>query len=446
MERDRLSYNALLARLADAAELVRSLSASEGNGGIPHSMGPQRLAEAGKALHDVQRTLRELQTERTHKPDFSSETPQAKPAGPDLVAEVLPYGVEWAFAVLDSIQDAVILTDAAGKIIFMNQCAQDLTAWPLAEARGKDLDAILHFVNEAARTAIERTAAKLLRAGTSSRTRALFVKDDSAEVPLEYYGRAIHTRDSQIAGLVLVLCDISQQQLMEQALRNSERLIITGRLAATVAHEIRNPLEAIGNLLYLIAQGTKGEQTQDYVSLASQELERVAQIARHFLTFQRESAHPVPIRMEEIIDNVLALYARKISSAGITIEKEILFDGSLLAHPGEMRQVVANLVGNSIDAVPRGHSRIQIRVYSSHHWRSGRAGMRFVLADNGPGIPAEIRDKVFEPFFTTKGERGTGLGLWISRGIINKYEGAIRLRSSTRPGRSGTCFSVFLPI
>jgi signal transduction histidine kinase len=327
----------------------------------------------------------------------------------------------------------------------MNQCAQDLTAWSLAEARKKDLDAILHVVNEATHAAIEVPVSRLLRTGIGFRTRVLFIKDDGAEVPLEYYGRAIRTRESQIAGLMFVFCDVSQRRLMEQALRNNERLTITGRLAATVAHEIHNPLDAITNLLYLIAQGTQEAQTQDYVSLASQELERVVQITRQFLTFQRESVHPVPVRIEEIIDNVLALYARKISYAGITIEKKVLFDGSLLAHPGEMRQVVANLVGNSIDAVQHRHGRIQIRVYFSRQWRSGRTGLRLVIADNGPGIATGIQNKIFEAFFTTKGERGTGLGLWISREIIDKYEGTIRLRSSTRLDRSGTCFSVFLP-
>ena len=153
----------------------------------------------------------------------------------------------------------------------------------------------------------------------------------------------------------------------------------------------------------------------------------------------------MPIKIGEVLDSVIALYERKIESAGIQVEKQVEFEGEFIGLPGEMRQVVANLVGNAIEAIGR-NGKIRLHAYASTNWRRGRRGLRVAVADNGPGIPAEIRGKIFDPFFTTKGEGGTGLGLWITSDIITKYEGTMRLRSSTRPGCSGTCFSIFFPL
>jgi two-component system CheB/CheR fusion protein len=168
-------------------------------------------------------------------------------------------------------------------------------------------------------------------------------------------------------------------------------------------------------------------------------------MTRHMLSFQREATKPGPIKIGEVLDNVIALYERKIESAGIQVQKEVEFEGGVLGLPGEMRQVFANLIGNAIEAIGK-NGKIRLHAYLSADWRRGRRGLRVTVADNGPGIPAEIRGKIFEPFFTTKGEAGTGLGLWITSGIVEKNDGALRLRSVTRAGRTGTCFSVFFPV
>jgi signal transduction histidine kinase len=142
---------------------------------------------------------------------------------------------------------------------------------------------------------------------------------------------------------------------------------------------------------------------------------------------------------------VIALYDKKIRSAGINLKQQIEFDGQILALPGELRQAFANLVGNAIEAMGSRHGTITLRAYASRDWRDDRPGLRVVVADDGPGIPASVRTSIFEPFFTTKGEGGTGLGLWITSDILRKYDGIIRLRTSTQSQRSGTCFSVFFP-
>ena len=348
---------------------------------------------------------------------------------------------------LRSIGDAVISTCAQGKIIFMNEVAQNLTGWPLPEAEGKDLSVVFNIVQENTRVKPENPVSRVIRLGkvVGLANHTTLIRRDGAEIPIEDSGAPIRNREGQIEGVVLVFHDVSEQRKVEKVLRDSERLATTGRLAATLAHEIHNPLEAVVNLLFLIDSGTQEEATRHFASMASQELERVAQMTQQMLTFHRESATPVPVQIKEILDNVLALYERKIKSAGVQVETKISFEDAILAQPGEMRQVCANLVGNAIEVVASDHGKIALRAYAARDWRSGRSGLRVVVADNGHGIPAEIREKIFDPFFTTKGESGTGLGLWITAGIVNKYGGTLRLRSTTRAGRSGTCFSLFFP-
>jgi PAS domain S-box-containing protein len=360
--------------------------------------------------------------------------------------EALRQSEERWVTTLRSIGDAVISTDGAGRIIFMNDVAQKLTGWPLSEAQGKDLDTVFNIVNEFTRAKPESPVAKVIRLGSViglanhtaliSRAGTEFAIDDSAA--------PIRDRDGQIEGVVLVFHDISDQKKAENALRTNERLATAGRLAATLAHEIHNPLDAVGNLLYLIDQTPDLATIKEFVAKASGELTRVTQMTRNMLAFQREASKPVPVKIEDILDNVVMLYKAKIDATEIQLSKQNEFDGEFLALPGEIRQVVANLVGNAIEALG-GKGKIRLHAYPAQEWCDGRRGLRVVVADNGPGISPEVSKRIFDPFFTTKGERGTGLGLWITAGIIEKYEGTIRLRSNSRAGRSGTCFSVFFP-
>jgi PAS domain S-box-containing protein len=352
----------------------------------------------------------------------------------------------WA-TTLQSIGDAVISTDATGKIEFMNEVAERLTGWPLAEAQGSDLTTVFDIVQEVTRIKPESPVAKVIRLGevVGLANHTALIRRDGTEIAIEDSGAPIRNRKGEIAGVVLVFHDVTEQRKVEKALRERDRLATMGRLAATIAHEIHNPLDAVGNLLFLIGQGSREGETRQYVAMASGELARVTQLTQQMLTFQREAAKPILVRIGEIFENVIALYERKIHAAGITLKEQIDFEGHILALPGEMRQIFANLVGNAIEAVGSRHGTITLRAYASRDWRRDRPGLRVVVADNGPGIPAEVRASIFDPFFTTKGENGTGLGLWITSDILRKYDGTIRLRSSTQPHRCGTCFSVFFP-
>jgi PAS domain S-box-containing protein len=245
-------------------------------------------------------------------------------------------------------------------------------------------------------------------------------------------------------GCVVTLLDISERILIEEALRRSEKLAAAGRIAGTLAHEINNPLSVVTNLLYILQTSGLDETHQRYIDLAAAELGRLSRIARNTLSFYREAANPVPVRLEEVLDSVLELYSRQVMDKSLRVTRRYRSDGEILNFPGELRQVFSNLLLNAIDALPvNGELFLSVRTCGNP--RTHRRGIRVVVADRGPGIDPQYRSKLFEPLFTTKGDKGTGLGLWVSRGIVQKQGGTIRARSSNRQGRSGTVFSVFLP-
>ena len=211
-------------------------------------------------------------------------------------------------------------------------------------------------------------------------------------------------------------------------------------------HEIRNPLDTVTNLVYLLQQDQKpGYPAAQYLQMASDELARIAQITGQLLTFHREARSPVQVNLAEVLDSVLVLFAPQIKQNHIRVKRVFDTDRSVRGFPGELRQVFSNLVGNSIEAMARGGELILRIRESSLASDPTRKGIRITVIDDGAGIPAGVRKNLFAPFYTTKGEKGTGLGLWVSEGIVSKHEGTIHVISRTRPGKSGTAFSVFLP-
>jgi signal transduction histidine kinase len=239
-----------------------------------------------------------------------------------------------------------------------------------------------------------------------------------------------------------------EQRIAERtaALIRTEQLAAVGRLAATVSHEINNPLEAVTNLLYLIGKDTNlSPQSRQRLQLADQELDRVAHIAKQTLGFYRDNTAPNWVDVSQTIDELLAVYSYKVRNRDIRIEKELDPSARLFASAGEFRQVFSNLFVNAVDATQSG-GRIRIRVRTARDWRNpARLGVRISVADDGCGISPQHRSRIFEAFYTTKEGVGTGLGLWLSRTVMQKHDGRIEVRSQVQPGRSGTVFSVFWP-
>ena len=258
----------------------------------------------------------------------------------------------------------------------------------------------------------------------------------------------VRTAPDEVRWAGVIVLDSSERKRSEETLRKTEKLAAAGRLAASIAHEINNPLEAITNLLFLMRNFCSlQEPALGYVAMAEHEARRISEITQQTLRFYRQSTHPARANMGELVDSVLALYHGKLNTLGIQVERDFDAAMDLFCFAGEVRQVVANLVANSIDAMSDG-GRLMVRARRSHNWKnSAQAGVRFAIADTGCGMDAAVYSRIFEPFFTTKEVIGTGLGLWVSHEIILKSHGLVRVRSRIAgDGRSsGTVFEIFLP-
>jgi PAS domain S-box-containing protein len=250
--------------------------------------------------------------------------------------------------------------------------------------------------------------------------------------------------DGSVQAITAASLEITTQKRAEQALAQTEKLAVVGRLAASIAHEINNPLESVTNLLFLAKNSSDLKNVRKYLDVAEFELARVSQIATQTLRFHRQSSRPTPTRVYEILDNVLALYHGRTLNAGINIVKQYRETTALTCFADELRQVFANLMSNAIDATSSGGT-IVVRKRERTEWRTGRRGVRVTVADSGHGMSAETKHRIFEAFFTTKGNTGTGLGLWVSHGIVEKHGGSFNVRSSQNAKRHGTVFSLFIP-
>jgi signal transduction histidine kinase len=217
-------------------------------------------------------------------------------------------------------------------------------------------------------------------------------------------------------------------------------------LAASLAHEINNPLDVLLNLLYLMeSQATLTQEGRQYLRLAREEVHRISEIAQSALHEFRHSALPKDTNVPKLLRSVLDLYRSRLESRGISVRTRFSSEGNLAVYAGPLRQVISNLLLNAADAMPQG-GRLHARVSAAHEWTgSERHGLRLTVADNGCGIPADKLSKVLEPFFTTKGAGGNGLGLSLVQDVVQKHRGVLRVRSSTKPGHTGSIFSIFLP-
>ncbi len=243
-------------------------------------------------------------------------------------------------------------------------------------------------------------------------------------------------------GIIIYAREVTEARKTEEALRKSEQLAAAGRLAASIAHEINNPLEAVTNLLYLAKMDNSvPEKSRVLLEDADRELRRLSHIAARSLKFYRQHTAPALCSLEEQIESVLFFYETEIKMRNVDLERRYLPAPQVLYHPGEFRQVITNLIGNAIDALPR-NGRLVVGVRPSRD-AAGRDGVSVTVADNGSGMDREMLDRLFHPFATTKGEAGTGLGLWVSKGILDKHQCRIAVRSRRN---SGTVFRIFVPL
>lgn len=258
----------------------------------------------------------------------------------------------------------------------------------------------------------------------------------------------VFDEDGEVQAVATATVEITQQKRAETALIQAEKLAVVGRMAASIAHEINNPLESVTNLLFLASSETQDPALQHYLELADQELRRVSIIANQTLRFHKQPSTPREVSGDDLFATVLSLYEGRLRNSGIRVEHRHRSAARIACFEGDIRQVLHNLISNAIDAMPRG-GRLLLRTRESTDWTAARLGhptrgLTLTVADTGVGIEPAAQRHIFEAFFTTKGMAGTGLGLWISSGIMQRHHGRLRMRSRTAKPR-GTVFTVFLP-
>ncbi len=248
-----------------------------------------------------------------------------------------------------------------------------------------------------------------------------------------------------ITGVIVLGVDVTESKRAEQALLQSEKLAAVGRLASSIAHEINNPLEAVTNLVYLAKQAAQNPEAVEFLTMAETELQRASAITSQTLRFHRQATSRRRVIPHELIDSTLSLFHGRLNNSSVSLERRERARRPLFCFDGEIRQVLSNLVGNAIDAMNSGSGRLLVRSREGTHWGSERTGVFFTIADTGCGMSSQTQAKIFEPFFTTKEIGGTGLGLWISREIIERHQGVLKVRSRQAAKGSGTTFILFLP-
>ena len=353
---------------------------------------------------------------------------------------------EWLHTTLRSIGDAVMVCDANSNVQFMNPVSEELTGWPLDEAVNKPLRQVFHIIHEHTRKEAENPVEKVRRLnkviGLANHT--ALISRNGTEYVIDDSAAPINDKSGNLIGIVLVFRDITDQKRAEAALIASEKLAVAGRLAASIAHEIHNPLDSVANLHYLLANESNAEKRAEYLSMAQQELKRTLQISRTLLNLYREPNAPVKVDLKELLESVLLLLHRRLDTQSVTVQHN--FDGSFVVEgfPAELRQVFTNLITNAADATGI-NGKILIRMHGVPAEELHGSGVMVEILDSGPGIPHHAEQKLFQPFFTTKGEKGTGLGLWVSMGIVQKHGGTIRLKNSEDPDLHGAWVRVYLP-
>lgn len=361
-------------------------------------------------------------------------------------AEELYERRQWFQTTLESIGDAVIACDRDGNVEFMNAVAQELTGWPAQEALGRPLAEVFHIVNEETRVAAESPVEKVRRleavvglanhTALISRTGKESVIDDSAA--------PIRAENGEMTGIVLVFRDVTETRRSEAALIAAEKLAVAGRLAASIAHEIHNPLDSVANVHFLLENETDATKRKEYLRMAQQELARTMQISRTLLSLYREPKAPIPVDLKELAEGVLLLLDRRVQQQGVKIEREFTGACVIEGFPAELRQVFTNIFVNALEAAGQG-GRIRVRVEPAGAQELRPAGAVVEVTDSGPGISDQASENLFQPFFTTKGAEGTGLGLWVSNGIVLKHGGSIRMTNSGDPNLPGARVRVYLP-
>jgi PAS domain S-box-containing protein len=351
-------------------------------------------------------------------------------------------GAQRLASIVASSDDAIVSKDLSGIITSWNPGAERMFGFTAQEMIGRPITTI---IPPELRSDESRILATIARGERIEHFETVRIKKNGEPLEVSLTISPVKDEAGRIVGAAKIARDITQRKRTERTLLVTERLAAVGRLAATVAHEINNPLEAVTNLIYLAKMANEPGEVRNFLSAAEEQMMCVSHLTRQTLGFYRETSGARSVRPSEIVSDLLSVFASRARNKGIEFIHRTLTDAAINAVPGEVRQVVANLISNGIDAI-HGPGRIEIRVSAVRDGKSKPVrGVRITVADTGVGIPLAALNHIFEPFFTTKRDVGTGLGLWVCKSIIDNHRGTIRIHSTTTPGKSGTAVSVYFP-
>ena len=346
-------------------------------------------------------------------------------------------------AIYSSSLEHLGLITPEGILLDCNRALLDFAGNSRSEVVGRHFADLPWFARTSGAPELIRNAIAHANRGVMFRSQLSLNRPNGETLVFDFSITPVRDGGGAIVFLVPEGRDITEEKRTESALLKSEKLAAVGRLASSIAHEINNPLESVMNLIYL-ARNAGPEDAHRYLDLADQEIRRVSIIANQTLRFHKQASKPQAVTAADLFSTVMSIYEGRLRNANVQVEKRFLAEQPVVCFQGDVRQVLNNLVGNALEAMPFG-GRLLIRSRKCRDWKTGRQGLVLTIADNGAGIPTEVKKKIFDAFFTTKGTAGNGLGLWVCQEIVQRHHGTLRVRSTQRRGRNGTTFTLFLP-
>jgi PAS domain S-box-containing protein len=367
-------------------------------------------------------------------PEQDEILPEPEETGPDIS----DHPRILLAAIVESSNDAIISKNLNGIVTSWNDAASRMFGYTAEEIIGQP---VLRLIPEEIHHEEDMILMKLKSGERINHYETTRIKKNGETFEVSVTISPIKDNRGHIIGASKTVRDISERKKMERALVQSEKLAATGRMAATIAHEINNPLDSVMNLIFLARTSGSINKARGYLQTAEKELERVGHIVRQTLGYYREPGTRVKVDVQELIEDVLTVYQRKLNANSISVDCRFDDHRPIIVNKGELVQVLSNIIANSIDAMPQGGA-LHVQVGETTH---STEGLQIVIRDNGTGIQKEHLASIFEPFFTTKGHLGTGIGLWVAKQLIEKQRGQIAITSCTDPGNRGTTLSIFIP-
>ncbi len=334
------------------------------------------------------------------------------------------------------------VTDVCGNVVDANEALARIVDRTPAEIGAANLFALTHPEDRARHSSLlEQLLASQIPGFVIEKR---YLRPDGSSVWVRNSVSMVRDDQRNSCHLISICEDLSQHKRAEQALEKQEQMAAIGRLTSSIIHEINNPLEAVLNLIFLAQRAADLESAKPFLKDAEEELGRASEITTQGLQFHRQSSYPIRANVIHIVQSVLALFKEKFRTARVGVELQTQDAPELLCFPGELRQVVLNLIGNALESMENG-GRITIRARPGTDWRTGDRGVRITIADTGSGMSLETRNHMYEAFYTTKGSAGSGLGLWVTARIVRKHRGHMRVRSKRAAQSGGTVFTLVFP-